>query len=452
MKNPLLPFDASSLCTSAEWPRKVSQAYEPVKFLGKGGFGCVLLARPKTPKKNDDDDDELVAIKIVDGMENDIAYEHREVDILRALHHPNIMRVIDSWEPNQYEAGAIALSYSEGPTLQALLNHGGGGALSTLFSRVVIAQIVDAVAYIHRHAVLHRDIKPDNIIVTGAMLDDDMIWYTASENEESSRSSGEQKEDQDEYWAGMRNRWKATLIDFGFARALTPQDMRGPCSAIQKENKNASFHGSKCLMVVPDSSSTKKPTLQRSSSSFLAEENKKCKSFVRSMSAVGNYEFVAPEVLEEMHLETHDNPVAITDTIAHTVSEYGLLVDAYSLGCTLRYMMTGCLPHVRVKDAIARQNNAIRKFLVNVLLSSTRSISKNNNNKLKQNKREIHYRLEEDLPLDAQRLIHKMTEAKESKRVSVRTARQYPWIADLLPPCPDAERKLEYLSLNKIYK
>jgi serine/threonine protein kinase len=76
------------------------------------------------------------------------------VDILRELHHPNMMKVIESWEPNTFEPGAIALSYSKGPTLQALLDY--GGSLSTLFSRIGIAQIVDAVAYIHSHAVLHR--------------------------------------------------------------------------------------------------------------------------------------------------------------------------------------------------------------------------------------------------------------------------------------------------------
>ena len=104
----------------------------------------------------------LLMSSVVDAKEaeDDWAYSHREADILRQLHHPNIMRVVDSWEPNEFEPGAMALSYAKGPTIQALLQH--GGALSTLFVRVVTAQMVDALAYMHSHAVVHRDIKPES--------------------------------------------------------------------------------------------------------------------------------------------------------------------------------------------------------------------------------------------------------------------------------------------------
>jgi serine/threonine protein kinase len=59
----------------------------------------------------------------------------------------------------------IALSYAKGPTVESLLQH--GGALSNVFGRVILAQAVDTVAYMHYRGVLHRDIKPDNIMVTG---------------------------------------------------------------------------------------------------------------------------------------------------------------------------------------------------------------------------------------------------------------------------------------------
>ena len=59
----------------------------------------------------------------------------------------------------------MALSYSKGPTVESLLHH--GGALSNVFGRVVVAQVVSALAYIHYRGVVHRDIKPDNIIVSG---------------------------------------------------------------------------------------------------------------------------------------------------------------------------------------------------------------------------------------------------------------------------------------------
>lgn len=274
-----------------------------------------------------------------------------------------------------------------------------------------------------------------DIIVTGVTADDDLIWHNERDLDED-HSPEVAKSDttsrEPEYWLRMRNQWKATLIDFGFARALTPQDVRNPSLEIQRENQCASCHGYPVERIA-GTANPKKPSFQRSSSSFLVEENSKCKTFLRSMSAVGNYEFAAPEIMDEMHKEAHEDPVNITDTIGHTVSEYGLLVDAYSLGCTLRYMMTGCLPHVCVKDAIARQKSVIRK-LITAFMNKDR-------------KRQIQYRFEEDLPQNAQRLIFKMTENTESKRTSVRTARQYPWIADVLPPSSDEDRKLEYLQL-----
>lgn len=59
------------------------------------------------------------------------------------------------------------MSYHKEPTVEALLRH--GEALSTILGRVVIAQMVDAICCLHCQAVVHQNIKPDNIIVTGAL-------------------------------------------------------------------------------------------------------------------------------------------------------------------------------------------------------------------------------------------------------------------------------------------
>jgi len=144
------------------WPPEVAELYEPVKKIGEGGFGSVLLAKRK---KNDtinsetapDGDDDVVAMKVVGSMnaaasKQEVGYAHREIEILEELRHPNIMRLLHKWEPdlNSGEAtcaAVMALSYAEGPTVHDLINE--GGALSIVFSRVVAAQLVDAVAYLH---------------------------------------------------------------------------------------------------------------------------------------------------------------------------------------------------------------------------------------------------------------------------------------------------------------
>ena len=127
-----------------EWPPQVAELYSPIRLLGKGGFGAVMLAKKKRDKK-DGDKDVMVAIKVVGGpnaTKQLVGYAYREVHILHELSHPHIMRVLQYWEPppeSQSCALVMALSFAQGPTCYQLIMH--GGRLSFAFSRVVAAQL-----------------------------------------------------------------------------------------------------------------------------------------------------------------------------------------------------------------------------------------------------------------------------------------------------------------------
>ena len=143
-----------------EWPPEVVELYAPVRVLGAGGFASVILARSKKDPKD------MVAMKVV-GRNKDktrqqqLTYAHREIDILKELSHPNIMEVISSWDVstpqekplsstaalNSNTVCVMALKYYRGPTVESLLQY--GGALSNKFGRVVTAQVMDAIAYLH---------------------------------------------------------------------------------------------------------------------------------------------------------------------------------------------------------------------------------------------------------------------------------------------------------------
>jgi serine/threonine protein kinase len=431
-----------------EWPPEVADLYKPVRVLGRGGFASVVLARDKGDSK-------LVAMKVV-GKTKDktrqqqLTYAHREIDILKELSHPNIMKVLNFWEvpDNQEEQAApatlssticvMALQYYRGPTVESLLQY--GGALSNKFGRVVIAQAMDAVAYLHYRAVVHRDIKPDNLIVSGALSKDDEIWDNPAEEGSGLRDAGGEPD-----WGELLSRWKVTLVDFGFARPLTPSDVKKPTLELRRENLRASFHAQSIDLSgrgnsAVDGSNHSRSRSRRGSRAYLGRDDPLNQSFShrlkRSMSALGNRNFAAPEIINMVaHDKNSGGPVSdLTGTISEYVADYGLLVDSYSMGFTIRNMMTGVPPYMSVEEAISDQNSLCNK------LCGKKSTAR----------RSIRYRRISELPGEVQRLIQHLTEKSESKRVSIRSARRtYPWISDVFAGT-DQEKEEQQHALNKI--
>jgi len=267
-----------------EWPPEVAEAYEPIRKLGTGGFASVLLARRKgdvkdsTTSNGSSKGSSLVAIKVAgsaDANKQQVGYALREIEILMELSHPNIMQLIQHWEPpleSHKCAAVMALSYAKGPDVNKLLNY--GGKLSLVFARVVMAQLTDALAYLHSRAVIHRDIKPDNVIVTGADMKDDAV-YDDDEEAMAAATAEDDSPPESDYWQKLVKKWHVTLVDFGFARALTPDDMQA-YTVTRSQSQRGGLDGS--------NSSSSSRRLNRSAS----------RKLTRMMSAVGNRYYSAP--------------------------------------------------------------------------------------------------------------------------------------------------------------
>jgi serine/threonine-protein kinase len=128
--------------------------------LGRGAMGVVYKATDSVLERT-------VAVKTVNmALERDGAdrYEARFYQEARAaggLNHPNIVTVYDVGKSN--DVVFMAMEYIEGPELRTLIVEGRPMPVSQAVS--IAAQVADGLAYAHQHGVVHRDVKPANIMV-----------------------------------------------------------------------------------------------------------------------------------------------------------------------------------------------------------------------------------------------------------------------------------------------
>ncbi|MGC9083686.1 MAG: serine/threonine-protein kinase, partial [Anaerolineae bacterium] len=136
--------------------------YRIARLLGKGGMGAVYRAwdlRLNVP----------VAIKEMvpqPGIDPHTLTQlrqqfYQEAQVLARLHHPNLVRVTDYFEEsgNAY----LVMDFVEGESLADLI--AARGPLPEAQVLEWARQLLDALAYCHSQGVLHRDIKPQNVII-----------------------------------------------------------------------------------------------------------------------------------------------------------------------------------------------------------------------------------------------------------------------------------------------
>ncbi|MBB5206557.1 serine/threonine-protein kinase [Chiayiivirga flava] len=128
-----------------------------LRRLGRGGSGDVWLA-----SRDDGRFEQHVAIKLLrHWAEDEVPRFLREQQLLARLEHPNIARLIDAGSTDGGRPYMV-MEYIAGSTLT---EHCRARALSVDARLALFAQVCDAVAYAHRHLVVHRDLKPQNILV-----------------------------------------------------------------------------------------------------------------------------------------------------------------------------------------------------------------------------------------------------------------------------------------------
>jgi serine/threonine-protein kinase len=132
--------------------------YEILATLGRGGMGVVY--RAQDPRMG-----RLVAIKTVtEGLSNDpgmLQRFYREAEKMGMLKHPNIITVYDLGEQDGFPY--IVMEFVEGDPLDKLIQT--DQQLPVIYKLRIIEQVCGALGYAHHNDVVHRDVKPANVIV-----------------------------------------------------------------------------------------------------------------------------------------------------------------------------------------------------------------------------------------------------------------------------------------------
>ncbi|XP_011300431.1 serine/threonine-protein kinase fused [Fopius arisanus] len=124
--------------------------------VGEGSFGQVFKGKKCS-------DGEIVAIKIIRKIGRSSKELHglrQECEIQKHLHHPNIVQMIDSFETEKELV--VVTEYADKELYDIL---GQSGRLSEERTQVIACDLVSALYYLHSNRVLHRDLKPQNVLV-----------------------------------------------------------------------------------------------------------------------------------------------------------------------------------------------------------------------------------------------------------------------------------------------
>src|SRR6266542_1423908 len=148
------PSNAAILAARMFFRGQIIGKYKILSTIGSGGFGTVYLAE-------DTWIDKKVALKVPHKQTVDFGELLREPRLLASLNHPNIVTILTA--EKQENVFFIVMEFVPGETLETVISR--EGALDVSRALDYTCQISNAVDHAHKQGVLHRDLRPSNVLV-----------------------------------------------------------------------------------------------------------------------------------------------------------------------------------------------------------------------------------------------------------------------------------------------
>ncbi len=153
--------DTAQAETDADLTQTFGQNYTILERLGRGGMGVVYKARQRHP-------DRIVALKLIRSGQlastEEVRRFRNEASFSGSLQHPNIVPVYEAGEQDGY--CYFSMGYIDGESLEdQLRSFRDGEGLSTRQAAEVMAVVADTVHHAHSLGVIHRDLKPGNVLI-----------------------------------------------------------------------------------------------------------------------------------------------------------------------------------------------------------------------------------------------------------------------------------------------
>jgi len=145
---------------------------------------------------------------------------------------------------------------------------------------------------------------------------------------------------------------------------------------------------------------------------------------MRSMSALGTKAYAAPEIKKKLRKKTAEDHGKSNAALTECVADYGMIVDAYSVGWTMRVILTGVPP-----------NCTISQYVRKIQEEEEREAEKSQGGLFcccsspPEEKKKIRVRDAHDIPKEATVLITQLTKPDPEERITVREAQNHPWIS-----------------------